>query len=140
MDIESFPSQPRYAALASCWNALDALPAPFTLSLAPASRAAAAASPLSEAGLAPPPSGGGRKTNAGDAGSVSPSSSSSAKHGAADCGTSTRKQQEVTKRPREKGRFVKRAPACLPISAFKPLNRNEAAEVAEAAEEALLGL
>ena len=34
-------------------------------------------------------------------------------------GISTRKQQEVATRPREKGRFVKRPPAFLPYSAFK---------------------
>lgn len=52
-------------------------------------------------------------------------------------GISTRKQQEVATRPRERGRFIKRPPAFLPISAFKPAgDRTEADMAAERAEEA----
>lgn len=87
--------------------------------------------------------GGGARNNAAS-GAVSPSSGSSADDGTGSSGgggdgggISTRKQLEVATRPREKGRFVKRPPAFLPISAFKPpSDRNEAAEAAEAAEEA----
>lgn len=56
---------------------------------------------------------------------------------AAAGGVSSRKQREVATRPREKGRFVKRPPAFLPISAFKPPgSKTEADIAAERAEEA----
>lgn len=52
-------------------------------------------------------------------------------------GISTKKQQEVATRPRIRGRFVKRPPAFLPYSAFKPAGeRSEADIAAERAEEA----
>ena len=93
-------------------------------------------SPVASMGKGFVKAGAGARKNV-PAGAVSPSSGSSGDDGAASSGISTRKQQEVATRPREKGRFVKRAPAFLPISAFKPAaDRNEAAEAAEAAEEA----
>lgn len=84
---------------------------------------------------------GATRKSTGAAGSVSPLSGSSgddrAGGGGSGSGISTRKQQEAATRPREKGRFVKRAPAVLPISAFKPpSDRHKAVEAAEAAEEA----
>lgn len=80
--------------------------------------------------------GGGGVASRGDVG-VSPTSDQGMADGGGPGGISTRKQQEVATRPREKGRFIKRAPAFLPISAFKPAGvRTEADAAAEAAEEA----
>ncbi|CAN0122496.1 unnamed protein product, partial [Ectocarpus sp. 6 AP-2014] len=81
--------------------------------------------------------GTGSKMPQGSGGDVDDGGRSPSASGGGGGGTSTPKQREVATRPREKGRFVKRAPAFLPISAFKPpSDRSEADAAAEAAEEA----